>query len=105
MTNIGEIGYNKVGDAFYEVYPALRYGPMSFNFTHNKKNYIIKIFYNMQAECLFYSIIDEGQNIIQSQSMLVEYPTDLATSMDFRNMHIYMKDYLLYYTEDDDEVL
>lgn len=105
MTSIGTIGYNQSGEIFYEKYPALQFGPMTFNFSYNNRNYVLKVFYNMQAECLFYSILDEGQNLVQSQSMLVEYPTDLATSMTLRGMSLYMKDYELYFTEDLNEEL
>lgn len=95
MIELGEISYNESGGVFCEKYPALLYGTMRYNFEYNNDNYVIEVFYNTQAECLFYSVYNESGDVVQSQYMLKEN-TDLITDIRFLDKKIVLKNNKLY---------
>lgn len=95
MIELGEISYNESGEFFYDKHPALLYGTMKYNFEYDNNNYVIEVFYNTQAECLFYNVYNESGEVVQSQYMLKEN-TDLITDMRFLTKRIVLKDNKLY---------
>lgn len=94
---IGKITHNSVGKYFWEVYPGLQSGILSFNFTHDKTGYVLEVFYNLMAKSLFYNIKTQSGTIMQSQMNLASYPTNLLVNMDFRGGYLYYKDDELVY--------
>lgn len=93
---IGTIEYNNVGVYFWEIYPALQNGIISFSFTYNNEQYIIEIFYNTMAMELYYNIKNQSDDIFISQMQLAKN-INLLCHLDFNASLILNDDYTLEY--------
>lgn len=94
---IGEIQYNEIGSYFWEIYPGLQQGILTYGFTHDKQSYTLEVFFNLQAQSLFYNIKNRSGDLMQSQMNLAFYPTNLLVNMDFRGSYLYVKDYEIHF--------
>lgn len=97
MIKLGEINYNPLANNWLNRYPDLQNGQISFLFNHGGKNYNIRIYYNSQAEHLFYDILNINGNKLQSQCFLAEHPIDLIFCGELREVSLYYKNQAIYF--------
>lgn len=95
---IGVIEYNAVGQYFWQMYPGLQNGVLSYSFTSQNETYTLEIFYNCPCNSLYYNIKNKANALIQSQMVLAEYPTNLLVAFELKG-YLYVKNYEIFYED------
>lgn len=98
FTVIAEIEEEKA-DTWIDSYPQLSLGYADFSFQFGNKLYVFRLQGNIPQRRLYFSILNQGGDYLQSFYPLVEFDTNLITNKKLNGARMFFYESKVYYKQ------